>query len=198
MRFPPWRALCNGRSSMTRLVLPVSERDHVSGATSPLVTLVEYGDYECPHCGIAWPIMKALELRFGRWVRFCFRNFPLSNQHPHAQTAAEAAEAAAAQGQFWPMHDLLFQHQNALGYAQVLKYAATLPLDRLRFAEELATHVHAEQVRRDFRSGVRSGVNGTPTFFIDDVRHDAGYDYQSLANALQAALVRANADGIPA
>jgi protein-disulfide isomerase len=124
----------------------------------------------------------------GDRLRFAFRHFPLTQIHPHAQQAAEAAEAAATQGRFWEMHDLLFQHQDRLDTQSLLGYAAALELDVERFALELDTHVHIPRIREDFLSGVRSGVNGTPTFFVNGVRHDGGYDLQSLLTALSEAL----------
>jgi protein-disulfide isomerase len=167
---------------------PVSDRDHAQGAADAPVTLVEYGDYECPHCGRAYPIIKDVQRRLGSRLRFVFRNFPLAEAHPHAQHAAEAAEAAASQGQYWEMHDALFEHQRALADAHLLEYAVTLGLDAEQFRQELASHAHARHVRADFLGGIRSGVNGTPTFFINDVRHDDAWDADTLARALEAAV----------
>jgi len=166
---------------------PVTNDDHVIGPANAAVTLVEYGDYECPYCGMAYPVVKEILRYFGNQLRFAYRHFPLSRVHPHAQGAAEAAEAAGAQGRFWPMHDLLFQHQNALEDKDLLEYAAALDLDVERFAAELQSGFHTARVREDFLSGVRSGVNGTPTFFINGVRHDGNYDFASLATAINAA-----------
>jgi protein-disulfide isomerase len=170
------------------LTVPVGERDHVRGpATAPL-TLLEYGDYECPYCGAAHPIVKRVERLFEGDLRFAFRHFPLSKIHRHAYQAAEAAEAAGAQGRFWEMHDLLFEHQDRLGTQDLLGYADALDLDLARFARDLETHAHAQRLREDFLSGVRSGVNGTPTFFINEVRHNGGYDLSTLVEALREAL----------
>jgi protein-disulfide isomerase len=170
------------------LTVPVSERDHVRGpATAPL-TLLEYGDYECPYCGAAHPIVKRVERLLEGDLRFAFRHFPLSKIHRHAYQAAEAAEAAGAQGRFWEMHDLLFEHQDRLGTQDLLGYADALELDLARFARDLETHAHAQRLREDFLSGVRSGVNGTPTFFINGVRHNGGYDLTTLVEALREAL----------
>jgi protein-disulfide isomerase len=174
-----------GRS---RLTLPVGARDHVQGSAHAPVTLVEYGDYECPHCGRAYPIVKEVQEQLGSRLRFVFRNFPLAEIHPHAQQAAEAAEAAAAQGHFWEMHDALFEHQRALGDRHLSEYAAAIGLDEARFKEELANHQHTPRVREDFLSGVRSGVNGTPTFFINGLRHDDAWDLETLVNALEQAI----------
>ena len=167
------------------LVVPVSEeRDHVQGPASAPVTLVEYGDYECPYCGAAYPIVKELQARVGDQLRFVFRNFPISTSHPHAEQAAEAAEAAAAQGSFWEMHDHLYEHQRRLEDDDLRAYAAELGLDVDRFSAELADHTHADRVREDFMSGVRSGVNGTPTFYVNGLRHDGSYELESLLDAI--------------
>jgi len=149
------------------------------------VTLVEYGDFECPHCGRAYPIVKAIQKAMGPRLRFAFRNFPLRESHPHAQQAAEAAEAAGAQGKFWEMHDRLFERQFALDDEYLVEYATDLGLDAQRFEKELAAGLYAPRVREDFRSGVRSGVNGTPTFFIDGVRYDESWELEPLLAALE-------------
>lgn len=172
------------------LAPPVSSRDHVQGSTSAPVTLVEYGDYECPHCGRAYPIVKAVQRRLGAQLRFVFRNFPLKTIHPHAEHAAEAAEAAAPHGRFWEMHDALFEHQNALDDEHLGQYAEAIGLDRSRFDHELNSGTYAARVREDFTSGVRSGVNGTPTFFVNGRRHDGSWDEAALVEALQAAIPR--------
>jgi len=170
------------------LTVPVSERDHVRGpATAPL-TLLEYGDYECPFCGAAHPIVKEVERLLEGDLRFAYRHFPLSQIHPHAYQAAEAAEAAGAQGRFWEMHDQLFEHQDRLDTSDLITYADALGLDLTRFVHDLETHAHAPRLREDFLSGVRSGVNGTPTFFVSGVRHNGGYDLPSLVEALREAL----------
>jgi len=170
-----------------RLTEPVSDRDHVQGSTTAPVTLVEYGDYECPYCGEAYPIVKEIQERFGDGLRFVFRNFPISTAHPHAERAAEAAEAADAQGRFWEMHDHLYENQRHLGDDDLLSYADQLGLDADLFAKALSEHAYADRVHRDFMSGVRSGVNGTPTFYINGVRHDDSYDTETLTEALEQA-----------
>jgi protein-disulfide isomerase len=167
--------------------VPVGARDHIQGLATARVTLVEYGDYECPYCGAAYPIVKDVQRRLGAQVRFVFRNFPLTTVHPHARHAAEAAEAAGAQGRFWEMHDTLFEHQSALTDAALVGYAKALDLDMTRFADELQQHRHAARVREDVAGGIRSGVNGTPTFYINGVRHDAPYDLEILLAAVSAA-----------
>ena len=172
--------------SGARLASPPGSRDHAQGPASAPVTLVEYGDYECPYCGSAYPIVKEVQSAMRERLRFVFRNFPLTQIHPHAQQAAEAAEAAGAQGRFWEMHDLLFERQRWLEERDLLEYARDLDLDAGRLERELVEHAHAERVREDFLSGVRSGVNGTPTFFINGVRHDASWDLESLLAALEA------------
>jgi protein-disulfide isomerase len=170
------------------LTRPVSEdRDHIQGPADAPVTLVEYGDYECPYCGAAYPIVAAVQSRMGERLRFVFRNFPITTAHPHAEQAAEAAEAAARQGSFWEMHDLLYENQKRLSDEDLRGYAEQLGLDVGRFAGELTEHVHAERVHEDFLSGVRSGVNGTPTFYINGSRHDDSYDEETLLTALERA-----------
>jgi protein-disulfide isomerase len=170
------------------LTLPVSEdRDHIQGSADAAVTLVEYGDYECPYCGAAYPIVKELQSRLGDGLRFVFRNFPITTSHPHAEQAAESAEAAAAQGRFWEMHDVLYENQARLRDPDLRGYAEQLALDLDRFDQELAEHVHAARVREDFMSGVRSGVNGTPTFYINGARHDDSYDLATMLAALERA-----------
>jgi protein-disulfide isomerase len=176
--------MSTGQSRVARLKVPVRERDHVIGPADALVTLVEYGDYECPYCGLAHPIVKEVQRRLGRRLRFAFRHFPLAEMHPRALPAAEAAEAAGAQGRFWEMHDLLYANQPALEDADLLAYATALDLDVRRFVRELAERTWELRVREDFMSGVRSGVNGTPTFFINGVRHDGGWDVETLTEAL--------------
>jgi len=167
-------------------VLPVGERDHIQGPPDAQVTLVEYGDYECPFCGQAYPIIKAVQGHLGHRLRFVFRNFPLTEMHPHALKAAMAAEAAGAQGQFWPMHDLLYENQDALDERSLARYAESLRLDVERFRAELRAETYASLVHEDFMSGVRSGVNGTPTMFVNGVRHDGPWDAESLTEALTA------------
>jgi protein-disulfide isomerase len=151
------------------------------------VTLVEYGDYECPHCGRAYPIVEELRRHFGDRIRFVFRNFPLTQVHQYAELAAEAAEAAGAQDRFWEMHHALFTHQNTLDKSHLLHFATELGLDAARFSEALAGHNFRSRVKEDFMSGVRSGVNGTPTFFINGSRHDGPFDLSSLRDAINEA-----------
>ena len=173
------------------LTMPVTEdRDHIQGPADAPVTLLEYGDYECPYCGAAYPIVKEVQARIGERLRFVFRNFPITTSHPHAERAAEAAEAAAAQGSFWRMHDVLYENQKRLGDEDLRTYAQQVGLDLDVFDRELAEHVHAARVQEDFMSGVRSGVNGTPTFYVNGARYDDSYDLDTLLGALEAAASR--------
>jgi NhaA family Na+:H+ antiporter len=166
----------------------VHDQDHARGLDRAPVTLVEYGDYQCPHCRQVHPIIRELRERFGQRLRYVYRHFPITTVHPDAQLAAEAAEAAAAQGKFWEMHSLLFEHQQALDRDHLIQYAAELGLDTERFARELDEHVYADRVQRDFRSGVRSGANGTPTFFLNGVRYDGPWDMDSLIAEIEKPL----------
>jgi protein-disulfide isomerase len=174
----------------TQLVPPVGPDDHAQGPEDAPVTLVEYGDYECPHCGIAHPIVKAVRRRLGDQLRLVFRHFPITSSHPHAEPAAEMAEAAATQGKFWEMHDLLYENQDALEDEDLLGYAEQIGLDPATAASALRSHAFAERVREDFLSGVRSGVNGTPTFFINGVRHEGPWDEEALLEALATSAAR--------
>ena len=173
---------------MAKLKVPVGTDDHTQGPADAPVTLVEYGDYECPHCGHAYPIVKALQKRFGKRLRFAFRNFPLREIHPHAEAAAETAEFAATHGKFWEMHDLIFENQNSLSEQMLGELAHRLTLDRSALREALGSGAFAERVQRDFSGGVRSGVNGTPTFFINSQRHDGDFELQTLLQAIQTII----------
>jgi protein-disulfide isomerase len=171
-----------------KLAVPINEeRDHVRGPRAAPVTLVEYGDYECPYCGQAYYVVKDLEQRAGNLMRFVFRNFPLTTVHPHAERAAEEAEAAGAQGKFWEMHDLLFENRQALGDEDLVEYAALVGLDIPRFVREMREGRYLNRIREDFLSGARSGVNGTPTFFINGLRHDGALDLATLMAAIEVA-----------
>lgn len=172
--------------------MPVGPRDHILGSALAPVTLVEYGDYECPYCGQAYPLVKRIMADLGDELRFVFRNFPLAQAHPHAMQAALAAEAAGFQLEFWPMHDALFEHQDALDMESLVAYATFVGVDIERFMEDIESDPAERRVREDFIGGVRSGVNGTPTFFINGGRHDHWYEYDSLRAAIDraAAAVR--------
>ena len=172
------------------LVVPVSDSDHIDGPADAPVTLVEYGDYECPYCGQAYVILQQLKELFGDQLRVVYRHFPLATIHPHAQSAAEAAEAAGAQGRFWDMHGLLFENQEALEDDDLETYAADIGLDMVRFTHDMTEHRHAARIREDVRGGIRSGVNGTPAFFINESRYDGVYDADSLGAAITEVLVK--------
>jgi protein-disulfide isomerase len=152
--------------------LPDQTRDHIQGSIDAPIALLEYGDYECPFCGEAQPIVREIQRRLGDALCFAFRHFPLTNVHPNAEHAAEAAEAAAEQGSFWPMHETLFANQNALDDESLAEYAAALGLDEVRLIQEVISGTYAGRIREDFKSGVRAGVNGTPCFFINRKRYD--------------------------
>ncbi|WP_247004659.1 formate/nitrite transporter family protein [Halosolutus gelatinilyticus] len=151
------------------------------------MTLVQYSDYECPYCGDAYPVIQRIQNRVGTRLRLVFRNFPLTQQHPRAQQAAEAAEAAGAQGRFWEMHDLLYQHQNALARDDLVGYAEQLDLDIDRFTDELDAETYEERIQEDMLSGVRSGVNGVPTFYINGERYDGPLTFDSLLATIASA-----------
>src|ERR671937_946165 len=165
-------------------------RDHIRGPDAAPVTLVEYGDYECPYCGQAEVVVRELLVSFDDDLRYVWRHLPLSDVHPHAQMAAEAAEAAGAQGAFWEMHDMLFAHQDELTRRDLGAYAAELELDTERFWAELRSHKHARRVADDVASADASGVAGTPTFFINGRRHQGAYDIETLTDAVQKASHR--------
>jgi protein-disulfide isomerase len=179
---------------VVKLESPVGASDHALGPATAPVTLVEYGDFECHYCGRAYPVVKELERRFGGDLRFVFRHTPRSNTHPHAQHAAEAAEAAATQGKFWDMHDRLFEHQDALGDEDLAAHAAAIGLDAARFGEELHTHTHASKVHAQEATGAHS-VLATPTFFINGVRFDDSPDLPTLQQAIESAKAGAAAGG---
>jgi len=168
------------------------ERDHTAGPASAPVTLVEYGDYQCPYCGMAYPIVKSLQRALGDELRFVFRNFPLVESHPDAEHAAEAAESAGAQGMFWAMHDVLYENQQALDDRALLAYGEQVGVDTEQLATDLEQGTYRARVREDFRSGVRSGVNGTPTFFINGGRYDGSWtDAEQFLGALRGAASHA-------
>jgi Na+/H+ antiporter NhaA len=169
------------------------DRDHVRGPRDAAVTLVEYGDFQCPYCGHAEPVVRELLTEFGADLRYVFRHLPLEEVHEHARLAAEAAEAAAAQGRFWEMHDLLFAHQDALTLEDLLGYAAQLRLDVERFGADVHERAHALRVERDLDSADQSGVTGTPTFFANGLRHHGAFDLESLKALVRSALVQSRA-----
>ena len=185
------RALLGTSEVLVDLVVPVDdERDHIRGPEKAPVTVVEYGDFECPYCGLAEPAVRELLSDFGD-VRYVWRHLPLTDVHPHAQLAAEATEAAAKQGAFWELHDLLLEHQGALTVRDLMGYATSLGLDTERFTAHLRKHAGAARVAEDTDSADLSGVSGTPTFFINGMRHYGAYDIESLSKAVKLALARA-------
>jgi protein-disulfide isomerase len=173
---------------MSALKNPVGEQDHIQGNADAPVTLVEYGDYECPHCAGAHPVVQQLQAHFGESLRFVFRNFPMSRLHPHAEAAAQTAEFAASHGKFWPMHDLLLENQPRLSHSVFAELAGRLGLAPAELATALEKYTFERRVHQDFTSGVRSGVNGTPTFFLNGERYDGAKDYQSMAAAIAALI----------
>ena len=174
---------------MPTLKVPISFSDHILGPESAELTLLEYGDFECVDCGQAYPVVKDVQEHFGENLRFAFRNFPLTHTHAHAETAAQAAEFAATHGKFWEMHDLLFENQDDLTPAALIRYAETLELPGADLRRALESRTFRQRVRDDFTGGVRSGVSGTPTFFINGRRHEGAFDFDILVDAL--ALARA-------
>jgi len=160
---------------------PVSIKDHVQGNMQASVELLEYGDYQCPYCGQAYPIIKAIQRKFGKDLKFVFRNFPLAESHPQARIAAIAAEAADRQGKFWEMHDTLYENQRDLHAPALMGYAKLLGLDIEHFQSDIGNNEVIQRVEDDFESGVRSGVNGTPGFFINGEKYNYDWGEESLA-----------------
>ncbi len=190
------RQFARTAEAIVDLAAPVDpERDHIRGSDDAPVTLVEYGDFECPNCGQAEPVVRELLSEFGTDLRYVFRHLPLADVHPRAQLAAEAAEAAADQGAFWPMHDLLFEHQDALEPKHLISYAGQLELDVDRFTEQLRRHQHAGRIASDVDDADLSGVSGTPTFFVNGLRHQGAYDIETLTAAVRAAQRRVAGSG---
>ncbi len=169
---------------MSRLVQPIGANDQVVGPRDAPVTLVEYGDYACPFCGRAYRVLSEVLRRVGDSVLFAYRHFPLTQMHPRALAAAQAAEAAGAQDQFWSMHAMLFENQEALQPEDLLSYAEAIELDVVRFAEDLRSEIYLPKVRADFDSGVRSGVAGTPAFFINAESFDVPLEPEAIAAAI--------------
>ena len=172
----------------TPLTPAVSGQDHTQGPDQAPLTLVEYGDYECGYCGEAYPLVKAAQRALGAQLRFVFRNFPLADAHPHAQAAALAAEAAGRQGKFWEMHDALYEHQGHLDAGHLAGYAKTLELSAGQFKADLSDKALAARVEADLEGGVRSGVNGTPSFFVNGQRYDGDWQGPGLLHELQRQL----------
>jgi protein-disulfide isomerase len=176
------------QKELKKLTIPVNiGSDHIRGSVNNApITLVEYGDYECPYTGMAYPIVRELIREFGNdKIRFVFRNFPLNDIHPHAQHAAEAAEAAAAQDKFWQMHDYLFEHQKALDDGHLLEYAQKIGLEIHKFKNEVSRHLYGPLIEQSLKGGIDSGVEGTPTFFINGVRYEDSFDLKTFSETLQ-------------
>ena len=169
-----------------RFTVPDSKRDHIRGAATAPISMLEYGDYECPFCAEVQPIVTEIQERLADDLCFAFRHFPLTTEHPHSERAAEAAEAAGAQGSFWKMHETLFQNQQALEDEDLVRYASSLGLDEVRLIREVESGAYATRVRDDFKSGVRAGVNGTPTFFVNGQRYDGARGLEEMLAALTA------------
>ncbi len=177
----------------TFAVPEVTADDHVLGPADAPVTVLEYGDYECPYCrGAARDVHRLLD-RYPDMIRFVFRNFPVSQLHPHADQAAEAAEAAAAQGKFWEMYELLLRPASRLDVESLLGYAERLDLDTGRFSNDVMGNVHAARIERDVREGTRNGVNSTPKFYVDGQRIDGKFPLDGLVDAVRAAVATASA-----
>ena len=175
---------------MAKLTPPINKNDHVQGSPDALVTLVEYGDYQCPHCGAAFPIVKQIQKAFSKNLRFAFRHFPLANVHEYAFPAAIAAEAAGKQQKFWEMHDMIFERQSLLNEYALLEFAEEVGLNIPAFKAGVKDPQLREKVESDFESGVRSGVNGTPSFFINGEKHNGPFDYATLASAIEEKMRR--------
>jgi protein-disulfide isomerase len=172
-----------------KLTIPVNiGSDHIRGSINAPITIVEYGDYECPYTGMAYPIIKEIMKQFGDQIYFVYRNFPLKDIHPHAQHAAEAAEAAAAQDKFWQMHDYLFEHQKALDDNHLLEYAQKVGLDIDKFKKEISGHVYTPLINKSLKAGIDSGVEGTPTFFVNGVHYEDSWDLDTFSSFLKRNL----------
>ena len=171
----------------TRLAVPVTERDHRQGPETATVTLVQYGDYECPYTRQSTWVVQAIQQQLGDQLRFVFRNFPLTEIHPHALHAALAAEAAATQGKFWQMHDYIFHHQHTLEDSDLAQFAAAVGLEMQQYAHDMAQQRSLPHIEEDLESGERSGVQGTPMFFINGVMYRGSWEHDALLAALEAA-----------
>jgi protein-disulfide isomerase len=170
---------------MNELTIPVNETDHIQHNPLAPIILVEYGDYECPYCGEAYPIIKKIQQTLSDDLAFVFRNFPLSEAHPNALNAAYAAESAGLQDKFWEMHDILYENQNNLQIPDLFDYARDLELSLEQFEKDFSSEQVKSKVHNDFIGGIRSGVNGTPTFYINGSRYDGYYGYDNLLHTLR-------------
>lgn len=175
---------------MTVLKVPVTSEDHIQGNPKAPITLVEYGDYQCPYCGQAYPIVKQLQEYFGDQLCFVFRNFPLTEVHEYAKASACTAEFAGTYNKFWEMHDLLYENQENLDPEHIKQLVESLGLNTHQLENAMREGTFDRKIQKDFMGGVRSGVNGTPSFFINDHRFNGSYDYDSLVNAIEAELTQ--------
>ena len=173
-------------TSGTALRIPISKLDHPFGPANAPLILIEYGDYQCPSCGRAYSVIQHLQKTLKDDLRFVFRNFPLAVQHPFAMAAAQAAEAAGLQGKFWEMHDMLYENQDALDPEGLFEYASALRLDLEKFTRDMASPEVEERIAHDLYGGARSGVNGTPGFFINGFRYDGDWSFSALLTVLTA------------
>jgi protein-disulfide isomerase len=171
---------------MAHLIQPVNQADHIKGPFNAPLTLVEYGDYECPYCGSAYFIIKQLQEHLKNDFRFVFRNFPLKESHPYALMAADAAEAAAKQNKFWEMHDCIYENQNSLSPESLVEFAQRIHLNMDEFKKDVESRSVASKIEEDFKTGVRSGVNGTPCFFINEERYEGIPSFNALLRVLKA------------
>jgi protein-disulfide isomerase len=171
------------------LKVPVTIDDHIQGDMNAPVTLVQYGDYQCPYCGMAYPIIKRVQKHFDKQLKFVFRNFPLTEMHPDAEIAAETAEFAGSHGHFWEMHDLIYENQDALSLELLVKLAKKLSLPGPDLEKTLENSTYQKKIQDDFMGGVLSGVNGTPTFFINDHRHNGSFEYEELISAINRVVI---------
>jgi protein-disulfide isomerase len=173
---------------MNQLIIPVNMFDHIFGETSASLELVEYGDYECPYCGRAYPIVKNIQQQLGRELKFVFRNFPLRKIHPNSFMASAATEAAGLQDKFWEMHDIIFENQRTLDAENIFLFADKLGLDIERFKNDMKLEPLIKKVESDFESGLRSGVNRTPTFFINGKKYDGDWGKGQLLQDLKGLM----------
>lgn len=170
------------------LKIPVTEKDQTFGNAAAPLQLVEFGDYECPYCGAAYPVIKKLQHYFGKQLLFVFRNFPLVDMHPDAYPAAQVAEASGLQNKFWPVHDMIYENQQALSINQLFNYAGKAGVNREQLVVEMNAEEVTDKIEMDIEGGARSGVNGTPSFFINGRRYDGDYDFESMKEFMAALL----------
>ena len=175
---------------MAKLKPPVSEKDHLKGDLHAPVILVEYGDFQCPHCGAAYPVVKQIIKEYKEKLSFVFRHFPLAEAHPFAQAAAMASEAASNQGKFWQMHSLIFENQRLLGIEMLLQLAESLKLDMKTFQHDFRDPKVFKKIEDQFESGILSGVNGTPSFYMNGVKYEDAYDYESMRSAIDEIILK--------